>query len=125
MKTTDRRRSAAGAALALAGCGSDAAPATTGAPQQQQPSGAPPGAGPDATALADELGVAISKLDAALQKVRESGGRPDDMAAALAQELGLSTAKVQAALEAMRPQGAPPDDDQAAPSGTPAAEIAA
>ena len=70
------------------------------------------------------LGVAISKLDAAMQKIRESGGRPDDMAAALAQELGLSTAKVKAALEAMRPQGMPPGNAPA-PSGTPAGAIAA
>jgi hypothetical protein len=94
-----------GAALALAGCGSDAqTPPATGAPR------------PNATALADELGVAVTKLDAAMQNIRQSGGRPDDMAAALAQELGLSTAKVKAALEATRPQGAPPGDGQAAPA---------
>ena len=76
-----------------------------------------------------------------MQKIREAGGRPDDMAAALAQELGLSTAKVKAALEATRPQGMPPGTDsappsgdgqlsppgggQVAPSGTPAGAIAA
>jgi biotin operon repressor len=102
-----------GAALALAGCGSDAPARTTPAPR-----------GPDATALAEELGVAVTKLDVAMQKLRESGGRPDDMAAALAQELGLSTAKVKAALKATRPQGMPPGNAPA-PSGTPAGAVAA
>ena len=46
-----------------------------------------------------------------MEKPRNAGGSPDDMAASLAKELGLSTAKVQAALESARPHGQPPSAD--------------
>ena len=39
--------------------------------------------------LATELGVSAGELQAAMEKLREAGGSPDDMAASLAKELGL------------------------------------
>ena len=61
----------------------------------------------DLSALADALGVSESKLETAMQAVRQTGaaGGPGTMAAALAEELGLSESKVQAALESFRPDG--------------------
>ena len=99
---------AAGAiALAAIGCGSADSPATPAGTQQQQQ---PPGGGvpPDMSGLASQLGVSASELQAAMEKLRDAGGSPDDMAATLAKELGLTTAKVQEALESARPEGAPP-----------------
>jgi hypothetical protein len=121
---------------AVAGCGSDAA--TTNGTTAQQQSGQPPqgGRGMDFTALAKELGVSTTKLQAAMQKNRpqpaqqgQTGGAPTDMAANLAKELGLSESKVAAALKKLMPQGGPPagangqapPNGQAAPSVTPSA----
>ena len=64
------------------------------------------------SSLATELGVSASDLQVAMDKLRETGGSPDDMAASLAKELGLETAKVQEALEASAcPDGQPPSAD--------------
>jgi hypothetical protein len=63
---------------------------------------------PDLSALAKDLGVSESKLQAAMQANRPAaGGAPTDMAAGLAKALGLSESKVQSALDANRPSGAP------------------
>jgi hypothetical protein len=116
--------SAALAAGAVAGCGSDSPAASTASARTEQQTGTrlQGRGGPGSSALAAELGVSTSKLEAAMQAIRPAqGGSPDDMAASLAKELGLSTAKVKAALAAVRPSGAPPADRQAPPSGTPAA----
>lgn len=69
-----------------------------------------PGGGRFAAELAEQLGMSESKLQAAMEAVRASAGRPGDpdaIAAALAKELGLPTDEVTAALESLRPQGGP------------------
>jgi biotin operon repressor len=119
---------------AVAGCGSNAATTSgtsSGTGTTQQPAGQngqpPQGGRIDFTALAKELGVSTTKLQAAMQKVRPQGGQQgqnggrSDMAANLAKELGLSESKVAAALQKLRPQGGPPagGNGQAAPSVTP------
>ena len=120
---------------AVAGCGSNAATSSgtsgaTGTTQQPAGQNGQPRQGGriDFTALAKELGVSTTKLQAAMQKVRPQGGQQSqngggrsDMAANLAKELGLSESKVAAALQKLRPQGGPPagGNGQATPSVTP------
>jgi hypothetical protein len=99
----DWRRSAAvlgtGLALLVAGCGGDDQPAAT---QGAQGTPAGPGAmfsGANLTKLADELGVAKTKLQAALKSAMpDRGQRPPDGG-----------------------NGQPPADGQAPPQGTPPA----
>jgi hypothetical protein len=114
---------AGGAGLAVSQARSDSALPAGGASGQGGPGPRAPG-GPgaggfmDVFALAKELGVSTTKLEAAMKAARPAGdpgaGGPrgdGDMAAALAKALGLSEARVSAALEAVRaqrPDGAPP-----------------
>jgi hypothetical protein len=120
---------ATGAGIGVASQSSSTAATSTTAGAQQGPGGMRSGpGGMDVAALAKQLGVTQSKLEAALAASRPSGaqgGQPpsgsqgaqppsggqrpaggsDRMATALAQQLGLSTAKVKAALDAARPAG--------------------
>jgi hypothetical protein len=70
-----------------------------------------PGGGFDLSALATELGVSESRLQAALEAARPAGGGGPPsadgatMAETLADELGLSVDKVEEALEATMPSG--------------------
>jgi hypothetical protein len=83
----------------------------------------------DVSALAEELGVSTTKLEAAMQTARPDGDRgaggprgDGDMAAALAEALGLAEARVSAALDAVRPQrpdGTPPGGTGGGTTATP------
>lgn len=72
-----------------------------------------PGGRFDVSALAAELGVSESRLQAALEAARPAGGGGPPsadgatMAETLAEELGLSVDKVQEALDATMPSGGP------------------
>jgi hypothetical protein len=107
------------AVIALAGCGSSSTTASTGSAAggtsaaHTQSGGAPAGR---LQSLAGELGVSVTKLESALQSVRQStGSHPaGDRTAALAKALGISEAKVRNAMPSnvppagARPQGTPP-----------------
>jgi hypothetical protein len=87
-----------GAGIGVAAGGDSAA--TGSSPAMTRPGG--PGGGFDLSALAEELGVAETRLQEAMQAARPSAGqRPDasSMAETPADELGLSADEVQAALE--------------------------
>jgi hypothetical protein len=108
---------ATGVGVGVASHGDDTASSQAAVTQRAGGPGGPQGGpgGMDLSALAGELGVSESKLEAAMESARSSldpGSAPqpgdeDPMAAALAKELGLSTDKVSAALESVRPQGGP------------------
>jgi hypothetical protein len=82
----------------------------------------PAGRAPFAAALAAKLGVAQSKVEAALQSVRQELGsgqaRPSPSAfeTALAKALGVNRSHVAAALQSLRPPGPPPGGQSGQPS---------
>lgn len=112
---------AGGVALSQSGSDAAATPSTSAPTQMGQPGGGTTTQGrPDLSALAEDLGVTESKLQAAMEAVRPTDPSrmdPSSMAADLASELGLSTAAVQKALQANAPSGGPPMGGGAPPSG--------
>jgi hypothetical protein len=98
-------------------------PAPSGAAGARAPGTGPPaGRAPFAAALAAKLGVAQSKVEAALQSVRQQLGsgqaRPSPWAfeTALAKALGVNRGRVAAALQSLRPPGPPPGAQSGQPS---------